>query len=103
MRASNSFPPHRIEDALTREDLRRRMADRCVFDQDPRQLRGLVDRPGRRQPEPSGILLLLLGRHAAAFDGAQVFKRERDRAVEVCDYGIRFLHLLPHFVLILQT
>ncbi len=59
MRVPDSLPPHRIEDALISEDLRRRVGDEDVFDQDLRQLRGLVGRAGRRQPQPASVLLLL--------------------------------------------
>src|SRR5262249_294264 len=59
MRVPDSLPPHRIEKTPMGEDLRRRVCDVGVFNQDLRQLRGLVGRAGRRQPQPARVLLLL--------------------------------------------
>jgi hypothetical protein len=72
--------PHRIEEPLIAEDLRRRVIDARVVNQDLRQLRGLVGRASRRQTQPAGVLLLLLGRHAITVRGAKVLLCQRDHA-----------------------
>jgi hypothetical protein len=92
-RALHGYAPNFIEELLIAEDLRRRVTDASVLNQHLRALDGLVRRAGLRQPEPVGKLLLLLGRRAVALDGAKVFKRQRDRSVEVCDYNLGFVTL----------
>jgi hypothetical protein len=48
MRAAHRFRVYLFEDLLVAKDLRSRIADGCVLNQDPRTLRGLVGRAGRR-------------------------------------------------------
>src|SRR5262249_691669 len=59
MRAPHGLAPHRIEDRLIAKDLRRRVADASMLNQELRALRGLVGRACRRQPQPARVLLLL--------------------------------------------
>src|SRR5262249_11918755 len=80
MRASHGLAPRRIKDLLIDQTLRCCPTRASVLNQNPRALRSLIDRAGRRQSQPACVLLPLLSSSAVPLDRAKMLQRRRDRA-----------------------